>query len=85
MISVYLSQELPLPFNSLITVVDERIRITLPDKGKSFNEAYAVVHPMIIECINRVRELKYNIDFTIWTPDQLRDFTITKTVNDVNV
>ncbi|MGF7075353.1 hypothetical protein [Mucilaginibacter sp. 3215] len=78
MIRVYLNQELPPPFNTLVSVVDDRIKITLPDTHKSFNEAFAVVHPMIIECIGRIRELKYNVDFTIWTPGQLRDFTIRK-------
>jgi len=79
MVRVYLSQELPPPFNNLLSVVDDRIRITLPNTGKSFNEVYAMVHPMIVECINRIRELKYNIDFTIWSETQLREFTIAKT------
>ena len=79
MVRVYLSQELPPPYNEAITVTDNRIRVSLPDTGKSFNAEYAIVHPMIVESINRIREVQHNLDFTIWTPHQLRDFTIFKT------
>ncbi len=81
MVRVYLSQELPPLYNTLVSVVDGRIRITLPEIGKSFNDSYAIVQPMIVECINRIRELKYNVNFTIWSETQLREFTIAKKVS----
>jgi hypothetical protein len=78
MVKVYLNQELPPPYNDLLSVVDDRIRVTLPDDGKAFNAAYAIIHLMIVESVNRIRDIQYNLDFTIWSEGQLRDFTITK-------
>lgn len=79
MIRVYLMQELPPPYNNSIEVNDRRIMVLLPETGRSFNKSYELLNRMIVDSIGRVRNLQHDLDFSIWTPHQLRDFTISKT------
>ena len=75
MVRVYLTQELPPPYNNLLSIVDERIRVTLPENLK-FNEAYALLQPLIEASVQRIRNREIDLPFTIWTPSQSRDFKV---------
>lgn len=78
MVRVFLKQELPPPYNDLITIEDEAIVITLPNNGKSFNDNYDVVYNLINEQVQRIRNRECDLNFTVKGINQLRDFKIYK-------
>lgn len=77
-VRVFLKQELPAPYNELINIEDDRIVISLPDNGKPFNANYEEVFNMVNENVARIRNREYDLDFTVKTANQLRDFRIYK-------
>jgi hypothetical protein len=76
-VRVFLTQELPQPYNQLIAVKDSVIIISIPE-GTTFNDGYATLHPAIEASIQRIRNREYNLNFTVWTRNQTRDFRIYK-------
>jgi len=77
-VRVFLKQELPPPYNELISIEDEKIVISLPDNGKSFNTNYDEVFNMVTENVARIRNREYELDFSVKGINQLRDFKIYK-------
>lgn len=78
MVRVFLKQELPPLYNDLISIEDEAIVITLPDNGKPFNTNYDIVFALINEQVQRIRNRECDLNFTVKTANQLRDFKIYK-------
>ena len=78
MVRVYLKQELPLPYNELIEIEDDKIVIRLPDSGQSFNVNYDKVYTLVHQKVKDIRHRDYDLHFTVRTTNQLRDFTIAK-------
>jgi hypothetical protein len=75
MVRVYLKQELP---SSYCDLIDDRILIKLPDNGQPFNVNFDRVFGMISERVKEIRDRHYELNFTVQSPNQLRDFTILK-------
>jgi hypothetical protein len=78
MVRVYLKQELPPPYNELIEVEDDKIIIILPENGQPFNVNYDHVFGMINQRVKEIRDRQYELNFTVRSQNQLRDFTILK-------
>lgn len=74
-VRIYLTQELPEPYSQFITVKDSAITVVIP-ASITFNDGYAKLHPLIEASIQRIRNREYDLNFTIWTPNQIRDFRI---------
>jgi hypothetical protein len=85
MVRVYLKQELPIPYNDLVTIEDDKIIITLPDNGKSFNTNYDEVFNLINDNVARIRNRECNYDFRVKGVNQLRDFKIYEYKNMVSL
>jgi hypothetical protein len=71
----YLKQELPNPYRDTITLVESTFIITAPD-DIGFNSLYTELHEKIVTRIERVRKRDYDLNFTVKSTRQLRDFTI---------
>jgi hypothetical protein len=76
-VRIYLTQELPKSYSQFITVKDSAITVVIPE-SITFNDGYAKLHPLIEASIQRIRNRKYDLNFIIWTPNQIRDFRIYK-------
>jgi hypothetical protein len=78
MVRIYLKQELPPPHNELIEIEDGKLVIKLPDNGLSFNVNYDYVFAMVSQKVKDIRNRDYDLNFTVRSPNQLRDFKILK-------
>jgi hypothetical protein len=76
-VRVFLTQELPQPYNKLVTINDSATTAVIPE-SITFNYGYAKLYHLIETSIQRIRNREYDLNFTIWTPNQLRDFKIYK-------
>jgi hypothetical protein len=76
-VRVFLTQELPQPYSQLITVKDSVIIVVIPE-GTTFNNGYAILYPAIEASVQRIRNREFDLNFTIWTTNQTRDFRIYK-------
>lgn len=74
-VQVYLMQELPNPYNKLITVNNDNIVLVLPE-SIPFGDGYALLFKLIEASVERIRNREYDLNFTIWTRNQTRDFKI---------
>lgn len=72
----YLQQELPQHKDS-IQAVNGRIIVTLTDNC-NFQQAYELLHPNFLTCIGRIRNRAIDLEFTIRSASQERDFKILK-------
>ncbi|MES2265606.1 MAG: hypothetical protein V4520_02520 [Bacteroidota bacterium] len=72
---IYLKQELPNAYRESITVDNDVFVITVPD-DIGFNDLFSELHESIVASIERVRKRDYDLNFTIKSTRQLRDFTI---------
>jgi hypothetical protein len=78
MIRVFLKQEMPPPYNELISIEDDKIVIRLPDNGKPFNDNYDEVFKLVSDNVARIRNRESDLDFSVKATNQLRDFKIYK-------
>jgi hypothetical protein len=74
---IYLQQELPQEYWEQIRLTNEKFIITVPDTT-NFQPVYELLHPIIVSCINRVRSRDMDLDFTVRSKNQERDFKILK-------
>ncbi|EHQ24681.1 hypothetical protein [Mucilaginibacter paludis] len=74
---IYLHQELPQQYREQIRLTDEKFIVTVPDTS-NFQSVYELLHPTIVSCINRVRNRDMDLEFTIRSKNQERDFKILK-------
>jgi hypothetical protein len=74
---IYLQQELPEDYRQHIKLSGEKIIIPLPDTV-NFSQAYEVLHPAITSSIGRIRNREIDLEFTIRSKNQERDFKILK-------
>ena len=74
-VMVYLKQELSPLYRDRIVINEGVIIVKLSD-DVPFNETYNVLHPLIVSNVERVRNREYDLNFTVWTANQLRDFKV---------
>ncbi|MCO5934758.1 hypothetical protein NAF17_04335 [Mucilaginibacter sp. RB4R14] len=74
---IYLKQELPERYKNLIRLTDGKFVITLLADAV-FESDYRLLHEAILTSINRVRKREFDLDFTVTTNYQARDFRIIK-------
>ena len=77
MVRVYLQQELPETYREYIQVSKEKLIIAIPDTV-NFNQVYETLQETITDCINRIRNRDIDLEFTIRSVTQERDFKILK-------
>lgn len=75
MVRVYLQQELSETYREHIQVSSEKLIITIPDTA-NFSQAYEVLQETIVGSINRIRNREIDLEFTIRSINQERDFKI---------
>ncbi|GAA4326357.1 hypothetical protein GCM10023149_29080 [Mucilaginibacter gynuensis] len=76
-IMVYLKQELPPVYRDRIVINEGVLIVKLPE-DVSFNDTFNVLHPLILSNVQRVRNREYDLNFSVCSPNQLRDFKIYK-------
>jgi len=74
---IYLQQELPDDYRKHIQLNGERLIVHLPDCG-NFEQSYEYLYNTIVSCAARIRNRDIDIEFTIKSAHQERDFTIRK-------
>ncbi|GAA4321611.1 hypothetical protein GCM10023149_21540 [Mucilaginibacter gynuensis] len=74
-VMVYLKQELSPLYRDRIVINEGVIIVKLSD-DVPFNETYNDLHPLIVSNVERVRNREYDLNFTVWTANQLRDFKV---------
>jgi hypothetical protein len=74
---IYLQQELTEKYREHIKLTGERLVITIPDQG-SFQQDYEALHQTIVSSIDRIRNRDIDLDFTVRSVAQERDFKILK-------
>jgi chitinase len=74
---IYLQQELTEKYREHIKLAGEKLVITLPDEG-SFQLGYEALHQTIVSSISRIRSRDIDLDFTVKSVCQERDFKILK-------
>jgi hypothetical protein len=73
----YLQQELPESYRDGVMLLGEKLIIAIPDTV-NFQQTYEVLHVHIIDSINRIRNRDIDLEFTVKSPVQERDFKILK-------
>ncbi|WP_214072627.1 hypothetical protein [Mucilaginibacter sp. dw_454] len=74
---IYLQQELPEIYREHITLTGEKLVVFIPGTT-DFNKAYEILYQTIVSCINRVRNREIDLEFTIKSKVQERDFKVFK-------
>jgi hypothetical protein len=74
---IYLQQELPEDYRQRISLSGDRLIISQAETA-NFSQAYEILHPAIINSINRIRNREIDLEFTIRSKNQERDFKILK-------
>jgi hypothetical protein len=74
---IYLQQELPEAYHHHIKLSGEKLVINLLDTA-NFSQVYETLHFNINDSIKRVRNRKIDLEFTIRSKNQERDFKILK-------
>lgn len=75
MVRVYLQQELPETYREHIKLSGEKLVISIADTA-NFSEVYETLHETIVGSINRIRNRDIDLEFTIQSTIQERDFKI---------
>jgi hypothetical protein len=73
---IYLQQELPEDYRDHIKLAGEKLIVNVPDAN--FSQVYESLHQTIISSIDRVRVRQIDLEFTIRSTIQERDFKILK-------
>lgn len=74
---IYLQQELPEDYQQRINLTGEKLVVIVPDTA-NFALAYETLHPAITSSIGRIRNREIDLEFTIRSKNQERDFKILK-------
>lgn len=74
---IYLQQELPEDYRQLVRLSGEKLIISLPETA-NFSQVYEVLHQTITNSIGRIRNREIDLEFTIRSKNQERDFKISK-------
>jgi len=74
---VYLQQEMPEDYRANIKLNGEKLIITIPETA-NFGQTYEILHQTIAENIDRIRSREIDLEFTIRSKNQERDFKILK-------
>jgi len=74
---IYLQQELPEDYREHICIINEKLIIIIPD-SVNFHQAYDTLHQAVIASIGRIRSRDIDLEFTIKSKNQERDFKILK-------
>ena len=74
---VYLQQEMPDDYRANIKLNGEKLIITIPETA-NFGQTYEALHQTITDNINRIRSREIDLEFTIRSKNQERDFKILK-------
>jgi hypothetical protein len=77
MVRIYLQQELPEIYRKHIKQTDERLVISIAETD-NFNQVYEILQETIAVCIDRIRNREIDLEFTIQSTIQRRDFKIWK-------
>ena len=77
MVRTYLQQELPEAYREHIKLTDERLVISIADTT-DFNRVYENLYEIITSSIDRIRNREMDLEFTIQSTIQRRDFKIWK-------
>lgn len=73
---IYLQQELP-DYQQHTKVTNGKFIITISDMA-NFQRTYEDLHQAIVNSINRIRNRDIDLEFTVKSENQERDFTIFK-------
>lgn len=76
-ILIYLKQELPPQYSEMLQLDGWVLKFVLPN-NESFNEMFNDIKSKTERCILVIKERKANLDFTVYSPNQERDFKIYK-------
>lgn len=74
---IYLQQELPEIHREHIKLTGEKLVLFVPGKI-NFDQTYESLHQTIVNCISRIRNREIDLEFTIKSKVQERDFKILK-------
>jgi len=74
---VYLQQEIPEDYRENIKLNGEKLVITISETA-NFGQTYEILYQVIAENINRIRSRENDLEFTIRSKNQERDFKILK-------
>ena len=74
---IYLQQELPEDYREHVCVINEKLIITIPD-SVNFHQVYNTLHQAVVASISRIRSRDIDLEFTIKSKNQERDFKICK-------
>jgi hypothetical protein len=74
---IYLQQELPENYREQIQLNGEKLIVSIPDTA-NFSQAYEALHQTIVSSIERVRIRQIDLEFTVKSKVQQRDFKILK-------
>ena len=74
---VYLQQEIPEDYRENIKLNGEKLVITISETA-NFGQTYEILYQVIAENINRIRSREIDLEFTIRSKNQERDFKILK-------
>jgi len=77
-VKVFLEQELP-QYKGVLAVNGNMLLFTVP-ADQTFQSYYESLHAAVTACIARIRNLECDLDFTVRSPNQERDFKIYKPV-----
>jgi hypothetical protein len=78
-VKVFLEQELP-QYKGVLTVSGNLLLFTVP-VSDTFQPYYESLHAAVTACIARIRNLEYDLDFTVRSANQERDFKVYKPVS----
>lgn len=74
---IYLQQELPENYREQLSLTGEKLVITIPDTA-DFSQVYGTLHPIIVSSVARIRSRDNDLEFTIRSTRQERDFKLLK-------
>jgi hypothetical protein len=77
-VKVFLQRELP-QYKGGLSVNGNVLFFTVP-AGQTFQPYYESLHTAVTTCIARIRNREYDLDFTVRSPNQQRDFKLYKPV-----
>ncbi|MCC8409931.1 hypothetical protein LJ707_13415 [Mucilaginibacter sp. UR6-1] len=77
MVLTYLKQELPVQYKDIIELDGWVIKFVISDEG-GFDDVFADIKRVTETYVRAIRERKADLNFTVWRPNQSRDFIIYK-------
>ncbi|GAA4907221.1 hypothetical protein [Mucilaginibacter defluvii] len=74
---VYLKQELPVRYKDYVELDGWVIKFVIPNDVR-FDDEFADIERVTETYVRAIRERKADLNFTVWRPNQSRDFIIYK-------